>query len=369
MNDWGIYRGTGEPDDKAIQHLPAPPPWRKFDGAPTVSLSMDLPPSTRRRLGEKARAYQASDEEIELVNAALYLRRPLLVTGKPGTGKSTLAHSVARELVLGPVLSWPITSRSNRQEGLYSYDALARLQDASLAHQRGDAARLHPAGEVGRLQPGPEPTRFQLGGSTAGLQQSADAGLGIGRYIRLGPLGTALLPYERPRVVLIDELDKSDIDLPNDLLTLFEDGEYEIPELSRIARRHGQADVLTHDGTETVTIVKGKVTCRAFPLVIITSNGERDFPPPFLRRCLRLNMGKPDPERLANIVRSHLGDQALAEDGHDLIETFLNRQNDGDLATDQLLNAIYLSQNHAWPGDRDKLVSAIMKFLNPGGPE
>jgi MoxR-like ATPase len=282
-----------------------------------------------RRLGDPARAaaYRASEQEIELVNAALYLRRPLLVTGKPGTGKSTLAHSVARELRLGPVLTWPVTSRSTGQEGLYQYDAIARLQDANLSKDRGESP------------------------------------VNIGSYIRLGPLGTALLPYRWPRVLLIDELDKSDIDLPGDLLTLFEEGEYEIPELSRIAEEQPVAHVLIHDGTDTVPINEGKVSCHAFPLVIITSNGERDFPPPFLRRCLRLELMEPTQERLAAIVRAHLGDEA-ADTSDDLIQAFLDRRSKGDLATDQLLNAIYLTFHDAWSGDKQRLIDAVLKNLN-----
>lgn len=334
MSDWLIYRGTGEPHDDLATKLPPPPSWRTFDGDPVVTPLFGSESSAARRLGELARAatYQPSSDEVELINAALYLRRPLLVTGKPGTGKSTLAHSVARELKLGPALYWPITSRSSRLEGLYQYDAIARLQDASLGQQSGG---------------------------------QADLNLDIGRYIRLGPLGTALLPYQWPRVLLIDELDKSDIDLPNDLLTIFEDGEYEIRELSRIARERPEARVLIHDGTDHVTIRGGTVKCCAFPLVIITSNGERDFPPPFLRRCLRLDIKPPDGERLAAIVRAHLGDQE-AEESAGLIDVFVRRRDDGDLATDQLLNAIFLAFRHAWPGDRDRLVNAVMQHLNAG---
>ncbi len=332
MTEWLIYCGAGDPHDDVTERLPAPPGWRTFDGAPLVEPTFGSQPGSARRLGELASAvtYRASDEEVQLVNAALYLRRPLLVTGKPGTGKSTLAHSVARELRLGPVLSWPITSRSNRQEGLYQYDALARLQDASLRQQGGDG-------------------------------RAPD----IGRYIKLGPLGTALLPYRKPRVLLIDELDKSDIDLPNDLLTLFEDGEYEIPELSRIASEQPDANVLIHDGTDHVVINSGKVRCHEFPLVIITSNEERDFPPPFLRRCLRLKIDPPGPERLAAIVRAHLGAD-VSKDHEELIEIFDRRRNDGDLATDQLLNAIYLTCNHAWPGDKDRLIKVVLQHLDSG---
>src|SRR5579862_8669550 len=116
QNEWWIFRGTGPlPDGERsdrIKDLPDPPPWR------------EVPKSKRPKRGI---TFQAAPEEIEVVNAALYLRRPLLVTGRPGTGKSSLAYAVAEELQLGEVLVWPITSRSTRQEGLYHYDAIGRL--------------------------------------------------------------------------------------------------------------------------------------------------------------------------------------------------------------------------------------------------
>src|SRR5690242_8858592 len=172
--NWHIYRGDGAPHD-GIGDLPPPPPWRSFDGADgTGSGAVVL------RQAESARAYQVDGHTVEMVNAALYLRRPLLVTGRPGTGKSTLAFSVAHELALGPVLHWPITSRSTLQDGLYRYDAVGRFQELNLRRDAG-------SGPGGGGHPPEAPD--------------------IGRYIQLGPLGTALVPAPRPRVLLIDELD------------------------------------------------------------------------------------------------------------------------------------------------------------------
>src|SRR5512142_669962 len=262
MDDWLIFRGTGDPHD-GIARLPEPPPWRRFDGGPVAPLDRLGPPGRRSLRLARAAPYQADRRTVELVNTALYLRRPLLVTGDPGTGKSTLAYAVAYELRLGPVLRGPITSRATLREGLYRYDAIGRIEEASLAARRA-ADRTGPAED-------PVPAT-------------------IGRYLRLGPLGTALAPYDLPRVLLVDEIDKSDIDLPNDLLDVFEEGEYEIPELARIADTDPEVDVRPADDGGPVRIVGGSVRCREFPLVVLTSNGERDFPPAFLRRCVRLEI-------------------------------------------------------------------------------
>ncbi|MGW1750095.1 AAA family ATPase [Streptomyces sp. NPDC002092] len=334
--DWLVFRGTGEPHD-GVERLPAPPPWRDFDGRPTVGRAPGLGTESERRLGLRGlRGNAWRPQELELINAALYLRRPLLVTGDPGSGKSTLAHAIAHELNLGRVLHWPIVSRSTLREGLYTYDAIARLQDMQLAKERG----------------GPH---------------TED----IGEYLRLGPLGTALLPYDRPRVLLVDELDKSDIDLPNDLLNALEEGEFRITELQRIARRQPEAAVLTDDGGRA-PVIEGRVRCRAFPVVVMTSNGERDFPAPLLRRCLHLDLPSPrDDEagqaRLEAMVRAHFGD--TDRPAHDaLIRDFL-RSSPGSLrAADQLLNAIYLTQETVRDSepDRRRLAELLMRPLDQG---
>ena len=187
---------------------------------------------------ERGQTYQIEHTEAERVNAALYLRRPLLVTGEPGTGKSSLAYSVAAELGLGEVLRWPIGSKTTLRAGLYQYDAIGRLQEANLREIEARAG--------------------------SGVAESVD----IGSYIRLGPLGTALLPTRRPRVLLVDEFDKSDIDLPNDLLDVFEEGDHKIPELARLPSQHDPVIVMTADEDGHAEIVGGRVRCDAFPLVI-----------------------------------------------------------------------------------------------------
>ncbi|PWK68051.1 ATPase family protein associated with various cellular activities (AAA) [Streptomyces sp. CG 926] len=350
MNDeWLIYRGVGEPHD-GIDALPDPPPWRDFDGGPVAEP--DGPArvadgNVARRLGahrQAAELHRPEPEELEAINAALYLRRPLLVTGFPGTGKSTLAHAVAHELKLGRVLRWPVVSRTVLQDGLYRYDALARLQDVQIAASSGSGTGTGASTGTG-----------------SGTGAADPAVPGIGKYIRLGPLGTALLPTARPRVLLIDELDKSDIDLPNDLLNVLEEGEFALPELERVADVEPEVQVLTDDGTK-VTVRGGRVRCRAFPFIILTSNGERDFPAALLRRCIQLKLGQPGEKRLATMVRAHLGEEA-ARLGADLIREFLSRSQSELVAADQLLNAVYLT-HYAAPPTREDLADLLIQRLD-----
>ena len=277
------YEGSGSPRDVA---LPPPPPWRTFPRRPSGDV------------------FQPTLALIEAVNAALFLRRPLLITGAPGSGKTTVIDSVAMELNLGRVLRWHVTSRSTLADALYQYDVLGRIHAQQLAGT-ADRATIEP-------------------------------------FLRLGPLGTALLPGDRPRALVIDEIDKSDLDLPSDLLDVLERGSFEIPELVRLGP--GSVDIREWGSEQVHAVNDGVVECREFPFIVMTSNGERDFPAPFLRRCIRFHMPQPTAELLQRIVGAHLGEQ-LAErpDTQELIGTFVSKLLAGEnLAVDQLLNAAHL---------------------------
>jgi MoxR-like ATPase len=183
--------------------------------------------------------------------------------------------------------------------------------------------------------------------------------------VTLGPLGTALLAYERPRVLLVDELDKSDIDLPNDLLHVLENGSYEIPELVRAGV--AEVSVFTDDPQGRAVIGAGRVECAEFPVVVITSNGEREFPAAFRRRCLPLEMRPPSREQLVSIVVSHLGRRP--EGIENLVDDFVRRLDGGGTqSVDQLLNAVQLTTAHGFRADADglKLLEMLLRDLSKG---
>ncbi len=185
--------------------------------------------------------YIADDGLLADVNAAVVLGRPLLVKGEPGTGKTVLAAAVAESLGMSAA-TWSIKSTTKAVEGLYTYDVVQRLNDARFGE--GDVRDIR-------------------------------------RYIRYGVLGKAFVAPERT-VVLIDEIDKADLEFPNDLLRELDEMAFHIPELD-----------------ETVRAVHR-------PVVIITSNAEKELPDAFLRRCVFHYIAFPDRERMKKIVDVHL---------------------------------------------------------------
>jgi MoxR-like ATPase len=186
------------------------------------------------------RTYLTSEGLQAAVNCALALERPLLVKGEPGTGKTLLADAIAADLGL-PLLTWNVKSTTRAQDGLYVYDTVQRLYDSRF----GD-------GDVRDIK----------------------------RYIKLGPLGSAFASKERV-VLLIDEVDKADIEFPNDLLH----------ELDRMRFR------ILETGEEIVAAHR--------PVVVITSNNEKELPDAFLRRCVFHFIDFPDPELMRRIVGVH----------------------------------------------------------------
>jgi MoxR-like ATPase len=189
---------------------------------------------------EGTATYVASDELKIAVNAAIRLERPLLIKGEPGTGKTLLAQEIA-EAIGAPLIAWHVKSTTRAQQGLYEYDAVARLRDSQLGDARVSEIR---------------------------------------NYIRRGKLWEAFAAPERP-VLLIDEIDKADIEFPNDLLLELDRMEFHVYETG-----------------ETVMAERR-------PIVVITSNNEKELPDAFLRRCFFHYIRFPDAETMQRIVAAH----------------------------------------------------------------
>src|SRR5262249_12473208 len=150
----------------------------------------------------------------------------------------------------------------------------------------------------------------------------------------------------RPRVLLIDELDKSDIDLPNDLLHIFEEGEFRIKELERLGRSRRAASVGTADHGAPAVIPDGHVRCARFPVVVIARHAQGALSPASRRRGLAVELAPPDEHRRAAMIESHFGPE-LDADTRDLIRSFLKQRGNGAIAADQLLNTVHLLTKRA----------------------
>ncbi|MGW5124759.1 AAA family ATPase [Streptomyces sp. NPDC004069] len=363
-DDWRVFHAAGGAPDSPPR-LPPAPPWRRFRGGPPEQVPPDDHEAGLRRLGRDDDSVQLGPDEIDIVNGALVLRRPLLITGPPGIGKSTLAYLLSRELGLGRVLEWNIVSRTTLRDGLYIHDAMGRAQ-AIAAWQAGVRHAADPArrDDAGAEQPG-DADRAEAAVNTTTDVTERQLLPKLGDFITLGPLGTALLPYDRPRVLLVDELDKSDIDLPNDLLHVLENGSYDIPELVRAAA--DAAYVHTSDPSGRALVRGGHVECAEFPVVVITSNGEREFPAAFRRRCIPLEMRAPSRERLLGMVERHLGIRSPGAE--EMVDLYVQRvQAGGTHSVDQLLNAVQMTTAGGFQADGDgrKLVEMLLRDLAKG---
>ena len=330
----GKLKAKDEPLANPLEGLPEPPRWRQFGTTPDthkLDTTAITPWHWSERERDLAEAYQIGEQSeiVSAVNAALILRRPLMVTGPAGSGKSSLIYAVARELRLGPVLTWSITSRSTLREGQYDYEALGRLQEIQ--------ARKESNGPPIKVED----------------------------FVRLGPLGTAFAAAGWPRALLIDEIDKADLDLPNDLLNLFEEGRFTIEELRR-DNAAGEVEVRTWKEIYKPAPIKGgQVSCTLFPFILLTSNGEREFSAPFLRRCVRLEIGAPKTAAdLARIVRAHMAGSGVDIDAE--AQDFLTQRGENKLSTDQLMNAIFILEQCRFEtaAAKTELLEALYKPLS-----
>ncbi|MEU5998769.1 MoxR family ATPase [Streptomyces sp. NPDC047197] len=298
----GPYLGTGLPHEPCAV-LPAPPPWRTYAGGPDLEPPPDDAAEAERRLGAATRAalnLETASGETAAVNAALSLRKPLLITGPPGVGRSAVAFRIARELGLGRVLHWTVTGASVLRAALYT----ARAAEG-------------------------------------------------GTKVRLGPLGTALLPYGRPRVLLVEGLDHGDFDLPVELRAVLRRGGFDIPELAE----EDSAVVTTDDPGVPAPVPRGLVACHELPVTVITAGRDRVFPAEFVADCLHWEHPVPTTAELTATVRSRAG---LTDDADPRLLALVAELADawsadpralGRLTAAQALDAVALAAAGPWPPD------------------
>jgi MoxR-like ATPase len=222
----------------------------------------------------RVHAYIPDAKLIAAVNAAILLGRPLLLTGEPGCGKSEFAYAVAHAAGVS-LLEAHVRSDSRARDLLYHYDALHRFGEAQI----GEAAVKRD--------------------SVATMTKVVDPR----NYIEILPFGRALIAPTR-QVVLIDEIDKAPRDLPNDLLREIDRGEFEISEIPKEASGPGGNECWGRPLARTMKRPEGAPA----PIVIITSNVERQLPEPFLRRCLFFHINFPETKQLEAILRAHVGE-------------------------------------------------------------
>ena len=274
-----------------------------------------LPPEGDER---RRYPYLAERRLVDAVNMAIHLEKPLLVKGPPGCGKTRLAASIAHELGLtSRYHEWHVKSTSRALDGLYTIDAVRRLQDAA----------------VSRVQ-----------GSPSGSPQ----GQGILPYLKFGPLGKALRDPGQS-VVLIDEIDKADIDFPNDLLRELDEKRFTIEELDE--KETGLDDC----GRPFQKTYEAKQP----PIIVITSNDEKELSDAFLRRCLFYYIDFPERDRLIEVVRVNTAKLERLESK--LIERAVDRLNElrklGDFrkapATSELIDWVRIL--HRWGVSVDAL--------------